>query len=244
MLNVVIPMAGRGSRLSVLGAPKPLVEIAGKPLLAWSTRWLATLPGAQVTVVALAEHEREFGLVGIVERFIPGARCILIPEVTEGQLCTVLCAAPQLAPNLPLLIAPCDTAIEGALPIPGSLRGLGVGVDGIISVASMPGERWSFAACDAEWNVSRVAEKVRISDWASTGLYYFADTSSFLDDARIMVAGNDRVKGEFYIMPIYSRMIARGDCVKAVPVSEMHDLGLPSTLEIFASRMTARGGAV
>ncbi len=233
-------MAGRGSRLSALGLPKPLVEIAGKPLLAWSTRWLKTLPGAKVTVVALAEHDRNFDLASIVERFIPGARCILIPEVTDGQLCTVLCAAPQLVPEVPLLIAPCDTMIEGPLPIPDSLSGPDLGVRGIISVASMPGERWSFAACDADWNVSRVAEKVRISPWASTGLYYFADTAGFLDDARLMVSGGERVKGEFYVMPLYGRMIQRGDRIRAVPVQAMHDLGTPEALAAFGRAIVDR----
>jgi UDP-N-acetylglucosamine diphosphorylase / glucose-1-phosphate thymidylyltransferase / UDP-N-acetylgalactosamine diphosphorylase / glucosamine-1-phosphate N-acetyltransferase / galactosamine-1-phosphate N-acetyltransferase len=239
-MNVVIPMAGRGSRLSVIGAPKPLVEVAGKPLLAWSTRWLNALPGACVTVIALQEHERDFGLVATVAAHMPGAGCMLIPEVTQGQLCTVLCAAERLDPEAPLLIAPCDTMIEGPLPIPSSLNGSGNdNVRGIVSVASMPGDRWSFAECDAEWNVSRVAEKVRISEWASTGLYYFAHTGRFLEDARRMVEGDERVKGEFYVMPLYSRMLSRGERIKAVPVEVMHDLGTPDALGVFEKRISA-----
>lgn len=233
-MNVVIPMAGRGSRLSALGAPKPLVEVAGKPLLAWSTRWLSTLPQARVTVIALEEHERDFGLVATVAAHMPGAECVLIPEVTQGQLCTVLCAADRLDPEAPLLIAPCDTMIEGPLPIPVSLGGTCNGdVRGIVSVASMPGDRWSFAECDAEWNVSRVTEKVRISEWASTGLYYFAHTGRFIEDARKMVEGDERVKGEFYVMPLYGRMLARGERIKAVRVQAMHDLGTPEALAAF-----------
>ncbi|CAM2916791.1 glycosyltransferase family 2 protein [Rariglobus hedericola] len=237
-MNVVIPMAGRGSRLSALGAPKPLVEVAGKPLLAWSTRWLAGLPEARVTVIALEEHERDFGLVATVAAHMPGAGCLLIPEVTQGQLCTVLCAAERLDTDAPLLIAPCDTMIEGPLPVPASLTGSGnADVRGIVSVASMPGDRWSFADCDADWNVSRVTEKVRISEWASTGLYYFAHTGRFLEDARRMVEGDERVKGEFYVMPLYGRMLARGERIKAVPVHAMHDLGTPEALALFEQQL-------
>lgn len=237
-MNVVIPMAGRGSRLSALGAPKPLVEVAGKPLLAWSTRWLTGLPDARVTVIALEEHERDFGLVATVAAHMPGAGCLLIPEVTQGQLCTVLCAADRLDPDAPLLIAPCDTMIEGPLPIPASLTGSDNNdVRGIVSVASMPGDRWSFADCDADWNVSRVTEKVRISEWASTGLYYFAHTGRFLEDARRMVEGDERVKGEFYVMPLYGRLLARGEHIKAVPVHAMHDLGTPEALALFEQQL-------
>lgn len=244
MINVVIPMAGRGSRLSALGAPKPLIEVAGKPLLAWSTRWLASLPDAHVTVIALEEHERDFGLLDTVAKHMPGADCLLIPEVTQGQLCTVLAAADRLDPSAPLLIAPCDTMIEGPLPIPSSLTGSGDNdVRGIVSVASMPGDRWSFAECDECWNVSRVTEKVRISEWASTGLYYFADTGRFLADAKAMVAGDERVKGEFYVMPLYGRMLARGERVKAVPVRAMHDLGTTEALAAFERVVAANGSS-
>jgi len=240
MINVVIPMAGRGSRLSALGLPKPLIEVAGKPLLAWSTRWLAGLPNARVTVIGLAEHERDFGLLDTVSRHMPGADCLLIPEVTQGQLCTVLAAADRLDPAVPLLIAPCDTMIEGPLPIPTSLpAGDCADVRGIVSVASMPGDRWSFADCDADWNVTRVTEKVRISEWASTGLYYFSDTARFLADARAMVAGDERVKGEFYVMPLYGRMLARGERIKAMPVRAMHDLGTPEALAAFEKALAA-----
>lgn len=241
MINVVIPMAGRGSRLSAFGAPKPLIEVAGKPLLAWSTRWLTELPDARVTVIALAEHERDFGLLATVAEHIPGAGCVLIPEVTQGQLCTVLAAADRFDPSAPLLIAPCDTMIEGPLPIPASLTGLyNSNVRGIVSVASMPGDRWSFADCDANWNVSRVTEKVRISEWASTGLYYFSDTGRFVADAQAMVAGGERVKGEFYVMPLYGRMLARGERIKAVPVGLMHDLGTTEALAAFEQRISGR----
>lgn len=241
-MNVIIPMAGRGSRLSGLGAPKPLVEVAGKPLLAWSTRWLGALPsGTRVIVIALEEHERDYSLSSIVAAHMPSARCLFIPEVTQGQLCTVLCAADLLDPAVPLLIAPCDTMIEGPLPVPSSLpKPSGDDVRGIVSVASMPGERWSFADCDQAWNVLRVTEKVRISEWASTGLYYFSDTARFIDDARSMVAGEERVKGEFYVMPLYSRMLARGERVKAVPVRAMHDLGTPEALAAFEKSLSTR----
>lgn len=234
-MNIVVAMAGMGSRLAAEALPKPLVEIGGKPLFAWSTRWAASMPDANIIVVALAEHDAKFSLSEKIKKHLPQARCVFIPEVTAGQLCTVLCAADLLDPSQSLLIAPCDTMIEGPLPIPSSLPPVtNTGnLKGLISVASMPGDRWSFADCDADWNVSRVTEKVRISDWASTGLYYFSDTASFLRDATAMVRENETTGGEFYVMPLYNRMLARGEKIKAVPVQKMHDLGTPEALKLF-----------
>ena len=238
-MNVVVAMAGMGSRLSGEALPKPLVEVAGKPIFAWSTGWASTMSDANFVVVALEEHEAKFSIKKRLARYLPQAECLLIPEVTAGQLCTVLCAADLLDPSKPLLIAPCDTMIEGPLPIPASLSLSDSEAQprGLISVASMPGDRWSFADCDADWNVSRVTEKERISDWASTGLYYFSDTAAFLRDANAMVDENERTGGEFYVMPLYNRMLARGESVKAVPVKRMHDLGTPEALELFVQTL-------
>ncbi|MFK7851860.1 MAG: glycosyltransferase family 2 protein [Akkermansiaceae bacterium] len=233
-MNVVIPMAGRGSRLAEEALPKPLVEVAGKPLFAWSTRWIEQLESPNIIVIALEEHEERFSIREKIAEHLPNATCLLIPDVTAGQLCTVLLAEHLMDSSKPLLIAPCDTAVEGLLPIPDSLPSSDrESVKGLISVASMPGDRWSFADCDANWNVSRVTEKVRISDWASTGLYYFSDTSSFLRDAKSMVEENERTGGEFYVMPLYNRMLARDERVKGVPVKKMHDLGTPEALTAF-----------
>ena len=240
-MNIVLPMAGRGSRLSAMGVPKPLIQVQGKPLLAWSTHWLARFPNASITVIGLQDHERDFNLIETVTRHIPSASCLLLPAVTEGQLCTVLNAADRLNLDAQLLIAPCDTMIEGALPVPASLcPSTTAEITGIISVASMPGDRWSFAKCDHDWTVSAVAEKTRISNWASSGLYYFSNTRKFLDDARRAISSDERIKGEFYIMPLYGRMLKRGDLIKAVPVSAMHDLGTPEALAVFESKLANR----
>ena len=73
-----------------------------------------------------------------------------------------------------------------------------------------PGDRWSFARTDASGRVVEVAEKRRISELASTGLYYFSHADELVATAREMFANGETTRGEYYVMPVYQKYIARG----------------------------------
>ena len=83
-------------------------------------------------------------------------------------------------------------------------------------------------AWDADDRVLETAEKRRISDWASTGLYYFRRGSDFVRHAQAMIDANDRSGNEFYVAPIYNRLIAAGQDVRGNRVDEVWVLGNPA----------------
>src|SRR5471030_1031886 len=113
MINIVIPMAGEGSRFVVAGyqKPKPFIDVDGKPMI---VRVMENLqyPGAQFILIARKEHlEKEAELVQEIEKNY-NARFIAIDRLTEGTACTVLFALRIINNHTPLLIANSDQIVD------------------------------------------------------------------------------------------------------------------------------------
>ena len=123
-MKIIIPMAGRGSRFAKhdVETPKPLVPVAGRPMVAWAFESIKDIPHTQVVFIALQEHESTYGVTELLKNLAgPAAEVILIPEVTEGQLCTVLAARPFIEDDEDLLIAGSDTYVRS--PLAGDIAG-------------------------------------------------------------------------------------------------------------------------
>ena len=237
-MNVVVPMAGRGFRFADRGVetPKPLISVAGRPMIAWALQSLAGLSYRQIIFMALAEHEA-CHRVSILLHSLTGlsAQVILLDGVTEGQLCTVLAAREFISGDEDLLIASSDTYVVSNLAQDIARRP--ADCRGIISVADVPGDRWSFARTDEGGRVVEVTEKVRISNHASTGLYYFANGREFVAVAEEMIRNGEKTRGEYYVIPVYQKYIQRGWRVGISVASEMWDMGTPEALSRFEQHL-------
>jgi hypothetical protein len=106
-------------------------------------------------------------------------------------------------------------------------------VDGTLLVSRAVGDHWSFVRVDEKSHATAIAEKRRIAEWCSTGTYYFRRTSTFLDQARAMVAAHETVNGEYFVAPVYSRMMADGQVVSALVADKVIGLGTPEELARF-----------
>lgn len=233
-MKVIIPMAGRGSRFAGNGTshPKPLIDVAGKPMIAWALQSLAGIEYSQLIFVILEEHDAQYQLLKhLVQLASDVTTVVSIPHVTEGQLCTVLSARDFINTEEDILIASCDTYVSSNLST--ALATKPKECRGIISVAKMPGDRWSFARADATGRVLEVAEKKRISDFASTGLYYFSSGREFVEISEQTIKSNSKTIGEFYVMPVYNQYLERGWRVDICEEKEMWDMGTPEALRDF-----------
>jgi dTDP-glucose pyrophosphorylase len=153
-----------------------------------------------------------------------GTTSIPVDEPTEGPACTVLLAAELIDSDEPLLIANCDQLVEGEWAMLG---------DGVILVFDEPDRdpRWSYVHVGADGWVDLVAEKDPISTLATCGIYGFRRGRDFVAAARAMIAADERVGGEFYVAPVYNRLIADGAKIAAHRVDSMIDMGTPEALE-------------
>lgn len=234
---VVMPMAGRGSRFSASGihTPKPLIDVCGRPMFSWAAQSLKGLKYSKFIAIVLQEHQQQFHINDSLRRHLSEqVSVVAIPEVTAGQLCTVLSAKEIINTSEDLLIVPSDTLVVSRLA--DDIRKAGTACKGIISVAKMPGDYWSFARVGSGDQVLEVAEKVRISDYASTGLYYFKHGREFVEIGEEMVRQEEKTKGEYYVIPVYSKYLQRGWSVKVSYASELWDMGNPKALEIFKEK--------
>lgn len=234
-MNIVMPMAGRGSRFAQIGidTPKPLIDVLGRPMYAWAMDSLPLELARRVIFVCLEEHLRQPALESdLRDRY--GAldpEIVRLDEVTEGQACTVLKARDWIDNDEPLLIYNADTYCRTSLAK--RLPELPAQVDGLLGVFHAPGDKWSFARADSTGRVLETAEKSRISDWASTGLYYFRRGRDFVAHAEAMIEAGERVNGEFYVAPVYNRLIAAGSQIYIDPAEEVWVLGTPEDLRYF-----------
>ena len=159
---------------------------------------------------------------------------LTIPDVTEGQLCTVLTAKEEIYREEEILIIASDSYIIS--DIGNHIKNNPANSQGLISVINLPGDRYSFARTDDNNNVIEVAEKTRISDHASTGIYYFSNGKNFVDIGESMISNKEKTKGEYYVIPVYQKMIDRGDIVRISRAKEMWDLGTPAAKKIFENK--------
>jgi dTDP-glucose pyrophosphorylase len=235
MTNIVIPMAGRGKRFADVGhlVPKPLIPVFGKPMYSWAVDGLPLDPTTRLIFVCLKEHLDGSNLERDIQtRYAPhNPAVIALDQVTEGQACTVLMARPYINSAEELIIYNADTHYQTSIrqALMTSLQS----ADGVLDVFRAEGDHWSFARTDDTGRVVECAEKKRISEWATTGLYYFRSGSDFVKHAEAMIAANERTKGEFYVVPIYNRMIAAGCDIRINPVTDVWVLGTPEELAVF-----------
>ncbi|MEM9075287.1 MAG: glycosyltransferase family 2 protein, partial [Myxococcota bacterium] len=230
-MKIVIPMAGRGSRFADVGVktPKPLIDVRGKPMYAWATESLPLDRATGLVFICLEEHLSGLGLrEDIAERF-GGLDPVVIPldHVTEGQACTVLTAREHIGDE-GLMIFNADTFMKTSLG--DHLARMEESVDGLFGVFRAPGDKWSFERTDDKGRVVETAEKKRISEWASTGLYHFTRGTDFVRHADAMIADDQRVNGEFYVAPVYNRMIDAGADIRIDVADEVWALGTPEDL--------------
>jgi len=238
MINIVIPMAGAGSRFVKAGfeKPKPFIEINDKPMIAHVIENLH-YENAYYYLIARDDHLlKEINTVNELEskykvKFIP------ISKLTEGAACTVLYSRKYINNDFPLLIANSDQIIDVNIAdfINDCLSKM---LDGSILTFKDPNKdsKWSFAKVDeATKLVMYVKEKEAISDIATVGVYFFSKGKDFVDAAIDMIIENDRVNNEFYVCPVYNYLIKNGLKISTYNIDskDMHGVGTPEDLNEF-----------
>lgn len=228
-------MAGRGTRFSNFGysTPKPFIEINGRSMFLWALESLNGLTVDNLLIVVLAEHRVKYKLDKLLEDNCKFPYTIVaIDDITEGQLCTVLSAENYMKSDRDIMIISSDTLVVS--DIKDVIADVNSSSNGIIStMVSDIGDNWSFVRIDDKNNVTEVAEKKRISNYISTGLYYFKSTFEFLKYAHSLIQQNIRVNGEFYIIPVYDLMLKDNLNFKIANSIQMWDMGNPDAKDAF-----------
>jgi HAD superfamily hydrolase (TIGR01509 family) len=234
-MNVLIPMAGHGSRFAQAGYsfPKPLIEVHGKPMIQVVVDNLAV--EANFIFVVQKEHREKYNLDSMLNLITPGCKIVEVGGVTEGAACTTLLAKEFINNNEPLVIANSDQFVEwNSLDFFYKMNEQNLDA-GIVSFhATHP--KWSYAKTDENGFVTEVAEKNPISNIATVGIYYWKHGSDYVRFAEQMIENNIRVNKEFYVCPVFNEAIKAGLKIKTFDIPKMWGLGTPEDLNYFLEK--------
>ena len=229
-MNVLIPMAGAGSRFAKAGYtfPKPLIEVNGKPMIQVVVDNL-NIDARHIFVVQKSHYEK-YNLKHLLNLISPGCEIVQVDGMTEGAACTTLLAKEFINNGEPLVFANSDQFLDwDSNEFMYSMEA--DGVDGGILSFTATHPKWSFAKLDEDGFVSEVAEKKPISDIATTGIYYWKRGSDYVKYAEQMIKKDVRFNNEFYVCPVFNEAITAGKKIKTFHIDGMWGLGTPEDLE-------------
>ena len=230
-MNVLIPMAGLGSRFQQAGYsfPKPLIDVRNKPMIQMVVENL-NIECRFIYIVQRSHYDR-YNLNYLLQLISPNCEIIILDEVTEGAACTTLLAKKFIDDSSPLLIANSDQFIEWDSN--DFYYNTTENIDGSILTFKSSHPKWSFVKTDQVGNVTEVAEKKPISDMATVGIYFWKRGSDYVKYAEQMIEKNIRVNNEFYVAPVYNEAINDGLKIKTYNIEKMWGLGTPEDLNYF-----------
>ena len=235
-MTIIIPMAGLSSRFTKAGyvLPKYMLYVKNKSLfnLAVSSfeKYFDTCRFVFVARDVFDTKtfiERECELLGIKDFTV-----VILPQPTKGQAETVLEGITRagVPEQEPILIFNIDTFRPG-FTFPEDMKEW----DGYLEVFVGSGKNWSYAKTESEDStlVVETAEKVEISRYCSTGLYYFGTASSFVTAYTINLEHPCDGKAELYVAPLYNHLIRSGKKIH-IHVIDREDVifsGVPAEYE-------------
>lgn len=232
-LNILIPMAGAGSRFVKAGyiLPKPLIMVKDDKSMIELVIDNINID-AHYTFVVQRSHYDQFNLESIFSRLTSSHDVIQIDGITEGAACTTLLAKSIIDCGKQLLIINSDQLL--VWDSADFMRSMCDDIDGgIMTLLTYDNScKWSYAAVN-NGIVTEVREKVPFSNYATCGVYYWKYGSEYVRYAERMISDNKRVNGEFYVCPVYNEAINDGRIIKNYLIQKFIGLGTPEDLEAY-----------
>lgn len=231
-MNVLIPMAGAGSRFEQAGYtfPKPLIDVNGKPMIQKVVENL-NIDATHIFIVQ-KEHYEKYSLKHTLNLISPNCKIVQVDGVTEGAACTTLLAKDLINNDEPLVLANSDQYVDWDSN-KFMYSATADDIDGSILTFNSTHPKWSYAKLDDNGFVTEVAEKKPISEHATVGIYYWKKGSDYVKSAESMISKNIRVNNEFYVCPVYNQAIEAGSKIKTFHIEKMWGLGTPEDLDLF-----------
>ena len=233
-MNVLIPMAGAGSRFEKVGYsfPKPLIDVKGKPMIHLVADMLNL--DANFIYIVQKSHREKYNLDTLLNLITPNCKIVEVDGLTEGAACTTLLARDLIDNDAPLILANSDQFIDWD-STEFMYKMNEKDYDGGIVCFPSTHPKWSFAKTDESGIISEVAEKNPISDQATAGIYYWKHGADYIKYTDQMIEKDIRTNNEFYVCPVYNEAIGDGKVIynHSIPAENMWGLGTPEDLTYY-----------
>jgi dTDP-glucose pyrophosphorylase len=248
VLNIVIPMAGRGSRFAQAGfnLPKPLIPVHDVPMIRLVIQNLRPALPHRFIFLCLREHIERYNVGRQLRFWAPGCEVIPVDRVSDSAAATALLARQFIDSAHPLMIAKSDqwidVCIEDYLKVMDISR-----ADGLIMTMRSNRPNASYVRFDGKGRAIEVVERQAVSQEATARIYNFRRGSDFVAAADAMTAKNLRTNNNFGVASVYNELIAAGLSIACCNVGHDGDgryaLGNPSDLIRFQQLNISRRAA-
>ncbi|MDD2851222.1 MAG: sugar phosphate nucleotidyltransferase [Desulfuromonadaceae bacterium] len=228
-MKVILPVAGKGTRLRphTHTKAKSLVHVAGKTVLEHIISRLSTLDVAEFLFIV---DENGNQIEEFMKKKFPDLNCrYIIQKERKGPAHAVWLATPHIEPGDDLLIVFNDTIFDADLArIPNLCRES----DGLIYSKEVEDyQRFGVNVVEDGLIVNMIEKPdTPISRLAQVGLYYLKDGPRFMGYLTAAIEAEDMVKGEYYLPPVFMRMVQDGCRLKAPEIDAWLDCGKPETI--------------
>jgi NDP-sugar pyrophosphorylase family protein len=236
-INIVIPMAGRGSRFSEAGYknPKPMIQVKNMPMIEFVVKNLTPKKySPNFIFICQKDILQNIEFTDFLQKLTVPHQLISIDYITNGAAETVLLAREHINNDDHLMVANCDQFVDIEID---DYLDFAFQSEGCIMTMYANHPKWSYIKYINN-KIVDVVEKEVVSDDATVGIYNFQAGKMFVNGADAMIQKDKTVNGEFYVAPVYKELIEGGMNITIYDVSgRMHGLGTPEDLVEFEAHI-------
>ena len=236
-MNIVMPMAGLGSRFKsdFYKTIKPLIPIGGKPMIHEVLKSLK-LSGKYHFIIRKDQYTPQ--LTYVLKKLIPDCNLIYVNKLTDGPASTCLMARNLIDSDEQLIIANSDQVLWWNSDLFQELIKC-TDSDGLVVTYDSNSPKNSYARIDKDGFVLEITEKVVISDLALVGIHYWKRGRDFVSSANQMINDKKKSLGEYYVGPTYNYLIQKGARILTYHLSKFqhNPVGTPEDLQKYEEKL-------
>ncbi|PYO06692.1 MAG: nucleotidyltransferase [Gemmatimonadetes bacterium] len=237
-MKVIIPLAGKGTRLRphTYLTPKPMMKVAGKPVMSYVLDELKKLGNVEQIIYITGHLKEKVEEYARAEMDVPSV--FIEQKIQDGTAGAIALAREYV--DQPVLIIFVDTIFDADLT-----KVKSVDADGIIWVKEVEDyQRFGVVVTDRDGNMTKIVEKPKtpISRRANIGLYYVRNWK-LLFEGIDWVLQQPKNQGEYFLTDAFQYMIEKGAKIKVIDVQGWYDAGKIETMIETNQAMLTRGRA-
>ena len=237
-MKVIIPLAGKGTRLRphTHVTPKPMMKVAGKPVMSYVLDELRKLGGIE-EIIYITGHLKE-KVEDFARKSLDIPSVFIEQKVQDGTAGAIALAREHV--DQPVLIIFVDTIFDADLSVVNTTD-----ADGIIWTKEVEDyQRFGVVVTNEDGNMTQIVEKPKtpISKRANIGLYYIKNWKLLFEGIDHVLASPPN-QGEFYLTDAFQYMIDMGAKIKVIDVEGWYDAGKIDTMLETNQMMLTKGRA-
>jgi len=233
-MNVLVPMAGLGSRFSDRGykLPKPLIEVSNGETIIDVSLGCFYNPSFNYIFIVMKEHCEQYGIDKKLKAITPNCDIVKIDYLTDGQANSALLGEEYYNNSTPLFIANSDNYFHWDFNNFVNKMNVSDVDASVVTIEDYSRNKsWSYAKTDKNGLIIKTAEKDPISNNPLVGCFYWKHGRDFSKYTKQMIEKDIRVNNEFYIAPVYNEAIEDGKQCVIYNIEGFKPLGNPEELE-------------